>query len=604
MKRIWSITCSLFLAMSTAVVPLHAEERNRDLDDLMQSEFRDTLEQDYTTAHYRIKNYSDYGIEKPEVTFGHIDDAYFQKLEDDAKNVLEALEKIDVSALSSSQQQDYYMMKHCYEDQLSTSCDRNYTWLFTPGSNLIQNISTNMIEFPFYTHDDFYDYVTLLKSATEYLEEALTLTRTQAENGYFMNKESLQETLDTIDSYIQKEENPMVTEFEKKADASTFLTDGEKVDLKTQVQEYVQNEFLPECQKVYTTLQSLQDHCIQGSEYSLKDGKTYYEESLKDISGTTDSLQEELDDLTDFLKDSLKEMFASSSYSDGIIQHSDPEEILTYLKEHMGTEGFEDIGDYTYTLDSVDPSVVSSGTVAYYVLPNLDDWQNNVIKINESNVSDSMDLYTTLAHEGIPGHLYQNVYYLRTNPQPLRSLLSTLSYSEGWAMYAELQALDMGVLTEEEATYQKAYTKVNYALIGAISLGVNGKGWEEEDVRDFMESLNLNADSADSYYNLALTYPDDYIPYAYGMMRMCTLEQEARNSLGNRFREEEFHKVILEDGPRYFDEIEKQVDAYAGMHERKVSFRNYLLVTGGAGILVIGAIRIVSSAGRKKENKR
>ena len=221
--------------------------------------------------------------------------------------------------------------------------------------------------------------------------------------------------------------------------------------------------------------------------------------------------------------------------------------------------------------------------------------------MNPDTVENNVDLYGTLAHEGFPGHLYQNVYYYSTSPHPIRTVLSYTGYEEGWAQFAELLAYDF-ILNAEDAAYEQANTKISYALIAAIEIGVNYKGWDEDDVLDFMESLNLNGDSADYYYELALTYPYVYSSYGYGMMRFCNMEEEVKLFMGSEYDRKEFIQILLNDGPRSFEQIQDQLDIYTDPYVFHGT-KGYLLGVGGGVILVTGLVTVFVVHRRKKRKQ-
>ena len=118
--------------------------------------------------------------------------------------------------------------------------------------------------------------------------------------------------------------------------------------------------------------------------------------------------------------------------------YSDPEEILDYLAGNLG-EDFPEPVTTSYTLKYVHEAMEKLESPAYYLIPAIDDWQKNSIYINRNPEYDSMDLFTTLSHEGFPGHLYQNTYERSLQLSPIRYLLGWNGYSEGWATYVELQ---------------------------------------------------------------------------------------------------------------------------------------------------------------------
>lgn len=74
---------------------------------------------------------------------------------------------------------------------------------------------------------------------------------------------------------------------------------------------------------------------------------------------------------------------------------------------------------------------------AFYMIPPVDVTDSNVIYLNNSQITDNLTLFTTLAHEGYPGHLYQQSAFSATKPDPLRQTMNFLGYVEGWATYAE-----------------------------------------------------------------------------------------------------------------------------------------------------------------------
>ena len=88
---------------------------------------------------------------------------------------------------------------------------------------------------------------------------------------------------------------------------------------------------------------------------------------------------------------------------------------------------------------------------AFYMIPAIDNTEENVIYINRAHMNDDLTLFTTLAHEGYPGHLYQTVYYENTDPDPIRSVMDFGGYVEGWATYAEMGSYYLTPLSKEQA---------------------------------------------------------------------------------------------------------------------------------------------------------
>lgn len=597
-KYIQTALCVLPLSFVTiSVVPVHAEERNEAFDALIEQDFIDTMESDYLTMHFTVKDYAAMGIEKPEVTLGEINQESFREMREQAKDMIDKLESFDKDRLSEEQKTDYDAIMAAYIDQRDRAANPDFNWLFTPSSNIILNTSTNFTEFVFYGEQDFKDYISLLSSFPAYVDSAMTLTEQQAEDGYFMADRALDETLASIDAFTAKtEENPILVDFENDVDAAGYLSDGAKVDYKTQVSDLVRNTVLPACVDVRDRLSALRGTGSDTGFAGIEGGAEYFEMVLQNNSSTTRSAEEQFEDLDAFLKKTIRTYIGQLQQGDsyGSVNMKDPDEVLSYLSEHLTDYDFPSIEDVSYTAEYLDPSVVSGNVLAYYVGSPVDAYHENAIKINGDGVTDANTLYQTLAHEGYPGHLYQHVYYLGTDPLLLRTVCSFLGYSEGWAMYAELQALDWNVLSEDDASLMTSELALNYALSAVSDIAVNYLGYDEAELGEYLETLGLNSIVAPDLYDMVICYPGDYGSYGYGMMRMLNMREYAEQSLGNAFDAEAFHKVILDGGPRMLDAVEEDVKQWVeesgGVYIPKKENSDSTIYLIVAGVCVFGVI--------------
>lgn len=565
-KRIAAWALSLVASLG-AVSPLCviAEESDDDkLEDLMTSEFVDTMENDYLTLHFTLKDPSSMDITEPEPTFGDTDfKAEAEEAKSDAEKVLQQLEEIDRDSLSEEHQYDYNVMVDSYTYQKNWS-DTNWEWMFTADNNLVNTLTTNMTEFVFYDKQDFYDYVSVLDTVDEYLNAALDLTEEQADNGYFMNETCLEESLSEIKDFTDKtDDNPLIADFKDDADASSFLSEEEKSDLENQVSTIVINDIIPACTNVYDTLSGMKDKCVDDFS-SIENGLEYYTAAEQNTVGTERSLQEQFNDLDTFIREKT-EAYISLLQSDqnagsGEVSMSDPDEILTYLSNSLNDYGYPDCPDVSYTASYLDPTVVSGNVMAYYMQSPLDDYSENVIKINKDNISDNTEFYSTLAHEGYPGHLYQHVYDLSQEPNYIRMLLGYLGYQEGWAEYVGNDALTWNVLSDDDAQSAILINDISYGLSALADIAVHGLGWDANDLADYMNQIGLNSEAASSMYETAMQYPISYDSYGYGLCRFTMMRENAEEALGDDFDETAFHEVILDHGDRMLDTVEEDVN--------------------------------------------
>lgn len=101
------------------------------------------------------------------------------------------------------------------------------------------------------------------------------------------------------------------------------------------------------------------------------------------------------------------------------ISENDPKIILQTLQSSL-KEDFPDAVSSQYTLKYVPESLEDSMNPAFYMIPPVDVTDSNVIYLNNSQITDNLSLFTTLAHEGYPGHLYQQSAFSATDPDPLQ----------------------------------------------------------------------------------------------------------------------------------------------------------------------------------------
>lgn len=560
-----------FLFTITLSVPAQAEDESSAFDAFLEEEFVDTMESDYLTMHYSVRNYRAYGIEKPEPIVGDASWQSFSDAEEAAQEALENLESFDYSALSRSQQVDY----DSYHFYLEGIRDLNhYPQLndyFNPSSGILNNLLTNFTEFVFYEKEDVEDYLKVLLSTPEFMEDALDVTRKQAENGFFLNDTMLDDAHDMIDEFTaKKEDNQLIVIFDEDMDACTFLSGQEKADYKKQNREIVLNEIIPCYIHAGEELEKLRgSRNFSDGLYNYKDGgKEYYRALARYKSSSDMSIEDQIELFEEFLEDLIDEyvmLYMRDSsidrrFDNQTVKMSSPEEILEFLKNHL--QNYPEGPEVSYKSSYLDPSVANDSVVAYYMPPPFDDIRNNVIKINGESVEDENALYETLAHEGFPGHLYQNTWYLATNPAKIRTCTDLIGYSEGWAMYTEMCAWEDAGLDEDVARLHQIWTALGYCEDAAVDLGVNGLGWDVDDVANFLDGVGLNTDYAQDLVDFVVERPGMILPYGCGIVRFWNMREDAEERLGDKFDIVAFNTVLLEGGCRPFEMVEEDVEQY------------------------------------------
>ena len=562
---------ALFMAAAmsfTAGIPVYAEEDgNKEFDEFLREEFVEMMESDYLSLHYTLKNPSAYGIEMPEaaVSSGEIDD-YAGAIEE-AEQSLAALESFDYESLSDTQKHDYDTYKTALESTIELNTYENFDWYFSPAESILDNLTTNFTEFVFREEQDFEDYLNVLRSVPAYLDEALELTKKQAEAGYFITDAALDDTLDAIEKFCAKtEDNELIVLFEESVDAFHDLGEQRKDELKVENRDIILNEYIPAYEKCAEELEKLRgSRTTQGGLCELEGGQDYYRALVRAKTSASASVEELVDLCVEFLNQEVEEyidVIYSKDYDESeVVSMTDPAEILDYLNSSL--ENYPEINDVSYTAKYLDPSVANDSILAYYLNPPIDDMEENQIKINGETIGDDPnELFMTLSHEGMPGHLYQTNYYLSTNPNEIRTQLNMIGYSEGWAMYAETEAFEYSGLSETMISCYVIDTSLNYVLDAVVDLGVNGLGWTISDIEDLLDQLGFTTSFASSLYDYVCENPGVILPYGVGLAEFRDIRAEAEFKLGDSFDLKAFNTVLLENGDRTFESVREDVNAW------------------------------------------
>lgn len=600
-KRLSSLLLAMPL-MAGTFLPVHAQQ---NFDEYLENEFSELISQSYLDSHFSMEDADKYVKDKPEVKYGEVSwDEYVEDKSDFEKR-LKKLHEYDRDSLTEQQKSEYDSYEFYLNNMISLNDNPEFDFAFAPASSAIESIQTNLSEFVFRDEQDFSDYLKVVGSVDQYLDDCLEVTKKQAEDGYYLTDAQLEEICSIIDSFVEKrDDNALIVSFDDALNDCNYLDEETKEVYSSQNKDMIINKVIPSFNKVEDELKSLKGSRNGGyAVYDLKGGKEYYASLAKMKTGMDEDVDDMLDTCTSYLKICLNQYMdlmtqSDTSFMDETVDLNTPEEILAYLEKNI--KDLPELGNVNYTVSYLDPSIASPSISAYYVTPPIDDLSNNVMKINGDNVSDVNDLYSTLAHEGFPGHLYQTVEYYSGSVSPLRYITGPIGYTEGWAMYAETLGWSVAPVSKEAAAMQCVQLSLNYVLDAAVDLGVNGLGWSVKDAEEYLDNLGLNSSIAQDLYDFVTLQPGVILPYGYGIAEILMLKQKVKNAMGTGFSNQEFNEVILNGGARPFMKVEEDVDTYLegkgvsaevkeDTSEKKESHSSiYLYVT--SGIVVVGAM--------------
>ncbi|MBR3167408.1 MAG: DUF885 family protein [Erysipelotrichaceae bacterium] len=556
----------------------------------LDEHFKTMAEKDYLSMHFNVTDYKALGLTKPEVTLGKIE--YGPEAEEYKKNyqecldTLEKLKEFDFSKLSYRQQYDYEVIEYSMYEGLIDLIYGKYNLLF-PESELPSNLVTNFTEYYFYDQESLDDYLVLLEDVGRYMDEAIAYTQAQAKEGIAMSDTQLADSLEYIERFTSKvDDNELISVFNNRMDNEvTFLTDAQKTEYKEKNAQIVKNTVIPAYQKAAKEVEKLKGKArVSGDQRGMVHYSKGYAEA-KFILRNSDNRS--LDDVMKVLEDALyyvlSEDYMMSIYSDpnGIKEaqtvYNDPSAIealgldtdskLNYLQEHL-TAMYPESEKMSFIASPLDPSVASDSILAYYLTAPIDNLDRNVVRTNPNTLGDDLlGSYTTLAHEAFPGHLYQNVYYWRTNPHAFRSCYGFTGYTEGWAMQAEMDAWNWaGLETQAAANYFGGDAVYGYILQTLIDIGVNYKGWNCKELKEYVNALDVGIQfddsTAKSLYDAVADMPATISSYGYGLCAFMELRQQTQQRLGDSFDIIRYNEKAMQNGPVCFPILRKAMEEY------------------------------------------
>lgn len=546
-------------------------------DEYLNDSFEVSVVSDTLTLHYNLAHPEDYGITPPEVTYGDTDMTEEGLLADktETENELEELEGFDRELLTYDQRFTYDILYNQLETNLE-SYDNPYLYEpFAYTSGLHSNLPVTLAEYTFYDQGDVDDYLKLLELTPDYIQICLDFEQDKIERGLFMNTHSANEVIRQCSEFIQKpEENLLIETFNDNIEEVPDLTDEQIADYKQANHDAVINYIIPAYQNIIAFFQSNKNEGENDLGLAhFEGGKEYYEYLIRSDVGS-DKTPEEIIELLDNKLDSIMSEYyqvATSDYdtysqyfndSDSLYEDIDPKETIQYFEDAMG-DRFPEIPDIDFTVEPVHESLQDIVSPAFYMTPPLDDYENNSIYTN-LNSDGAGSIWSTLAHEGVPGHMYQFVYFLSHNPEPIRALLSFKGYQEGWATYVEMMSFDYytDYPNDMYADLERINSELNLIVSARIEIGVNYEGWTLEETKDYLETNGFNGDAASDIMNYVIAEPANYQMYVLGWLEFEELRDYAETELGDKFNERDFHQVILDAGPCQFYLLQDRVEQY------------------------------------------
>jgi uncharacterized protein (DUF885 family) len=514
---------------------------------------------------------------------------------------LEALRaSVDPSALSAAEQTNY----RAFETDLLLRLDR-YGWRFhlNPINQIVGPhltiAGTLLNSHPIDSRADAEFYIERLKTVQQPMQQLIEHLRARRERGISIPASVVERLIDGAKSILAggDKDSVILADFNTKLSTLT-LSDEARQALVNEAQGAYRSSFVPGYESLIEELSLELAAVNQNGVWAMPEGAAFYE-FLIDQYTTADFSAQEIHQL------GLAEVARIQSEMDEIRERvefqGDLNAFFTYLKTDPAfyfPNNDQGRGDYLALAKSllakaeaklgevlpyalphplqirrIEAFREKSAPVGFYESGSPDNHNVGTVYLGMYDMSNlgTYDLPALLFHEGLPGHhLQSSVMLSREIPQIRKYYVwwSNTAFTEGWALYAESLANEMGLYEDDYAQFGRLAGELWRACRLVVDSGLHLKQWTREAAIEYLNtntasSEENNARAVDRY----LAVPGQATAFKIGMQVIADLRAETEQRMGNDFNLAEFHALVLENGPLPLSLLRSQVEAWIALSE-------------------------------------
>mgnify|MGYP004654751751 FL=1 len=561
-------------------------EHAKNFEEFCNSLFCYEITSDTVTTAYTVENPAAYDIPSliPDLTsFSYKSYQNSFQSSDYTNNLItRTLNSFDSSSLSDKEQLTYNLLKNTLSLNSKLNNYPYYSELLGSSTGIQASLPITLGEYPLHSKNDIQTYFQLIKQVPDYFNDVIEYEN-ERESLHLLSKECIYpgtfQSLSTILEGLKGEDNAFIDTFNERIQQIPELTKKQQNDYRNKNKHYVETYIIPAYESLYDYLAAKSPSKMtpdENTSYGLSNlpqGKDYYTLLVKQSTGSSKTPEELITLTENTLKDAIgnvvntamenPDLYTYYCNNEAKSYYENPQSILEALSLLMRTDYPALSTTPDYEIKNVSDSLATSSSPAFYMIPPIDNTRGETIYINPLFTNnENGNLFTTLAHEGFPGHLYQTVYFNNTNPNPIRQILNYPGFVEGWATYVELNSYQYMEYPSSMESLCKLYqgdTIISLAISSRIDLGVNYENWTLSDVKKFFENNGFNSYYANNLYTYVVESPANYLSYFIGCLEIQELKNEYQLMHKDTYSEKEFHKKLLETGPCDFDTLKKYI---------------------------------------------
>lgn len=530
--------------------------------------FREEMKSNTMNLHFTLKDPKAAGIDSYEITLGSLSGDSPHNQARQLKKLSEELKKYSHRSLKGKDRLTCRLLSDYISRQQNLAAYPYYDEPLTPSGGVTSQLPVLLAEYTFRNTRDIKDYLGLLSQMDTYFLGILDYEQKKADAGLFMSDEACLKVIEGCEVFTEHpDDNFLIDTFSNRLNAMDGLTDTQKNAYLKQHSKVLSDHVIPAYSQMIKGLTMLlgRGHNNWGL-CNFPEGKAYYEAVVSADTGCDDSVEDlfsqiakaRREDLT-FCQNLLEnnpKLASQSPKPDAALKEENS--MLSRLQKEILTD-FPAPPQTEVEICHVDPALSEYLAPAFYITAPIDDISHNRIYINDAKNDTDIYYFTTLAHEGYPGHLYQTICTSSYGAPEVLSLLNYPGYTEGWATYTEMQSFYYAGLDPDLASLLQHNQAATLSLYATADIGIHYFGWEKEKNAAFWSEYGVDdTATVKRITDLILEEPGNYLKYYVGYLKFRQMREQL--ALENKsFSVSAFHEAILRTGPSPFSVLEETV---------------------------------------------
>ena len=531
--------------------------------------------------NHEAYDYKDYPL-------GNFSEEYFRSEKEFAENLLIKLSRIDVNKLDENDNISFELLSFVLEDIVAYyDFERFLNPLLSDSgfhSSLVYNVR------PMYNYNQIKNYLNKLNSIPQYVDQYLPLLRKGLKKG-------VSQPLVIFNGYESTYNDHITKDFELNYFYSPFktlpngLSQTQKDSVLIEAKKAIENSVVPQFirikdffEKEYypntrTTIgisetpngaEFYQNRINYYTTSTLYTADEIHQIGLKEVARIKEEMIKIIQDLN--FKGSFNEFFKFLRTDDQFYAKT-PKELLMYARDiskradEQLPRFFKTLPRKPYGVAPVPDAIAPKYTGGRYVGTSKNSTDPGYYWVNTYDLK-SRTLYTIPAltvHEAVPGHHLQSALNNELGdsiPQFRRNLYLS-AYGEGWGLYTEFLADEMGIYTTPYEQFGKFTYEMWRACRLVIDTGIHAKGWSREEAIDYMSNNTaLSLHEVNTEIDRYISWPGQALAYKIGELKIRELRNKAKLELKEKFDIREFHERILEYGTVTLSTLERRINNY------------------------------------------